>query len=116
MLQILSRDGKHIHILLERPKANETFGEKLTRAQLELRRIEVGHAFEDVLTFAHVRPFVGPNEIGNVHQQGVVTVASVFSGMSFAATSEFTPPVARTYSIDNAFGSFWNCGSTCRIT
>ena len=34
MFEILSRDGKHIHILFKRSEANEAFGEKLSRALL----------------------------------------------------------------------------------
>ena len=67
MLNVLARDGEDVHVRFNCAQTDEAFSEKFARAEFKLGRVEIRHAFENVLAFADVSPFIGANEIGNMH-------------------------------------------------
>lgn len=76
VFDVFPRNSEDIHIGLHRSQADQAFGEELPCAQFQILSAQGGHALENALTFPDMGSFIGPNEIGNMEEQGVMPLAS----------------------------------------
>src|ERR1051325_9511900 len=76
MFDVFARNGEDIHVALNGAEGDKTFSEEFARAEFEVLRVETRHAFQNFCAFAHMRAFVGANEIGDVEKQRVLTLGS----------------------------------------